>query len=335
MKQRRSRVTLAAVAQAAGVSVGTVSKAMNGTGQLRAETRTRVMMIARELGLRPSSMRHDPDLSEMLTIGVLTSDSYGRFTIPLMLGAEDAFGLGKVSVLMCDGRDDPLREEFYIRFLVQRRVDGVIVTGKSTDPRPSLGRDLPFPLLYAYQPSEDPEDSSIIPDHVDVARLAVDHLMDLGRSRIAHITGPARQTVVRERVHGTSAALARHGIALRLDALAGEWSEEWGRRAARRIVQSAPDVDGVFCASDEIARGAVAEFISAGVSVPERIAVIGVDNWSVLAEASRPRLTSVDLELGRLGYWAAKGLEEAIHGRAPLPKGVRRLPGSLVRRESA
>jgi LacI family transcriptional regulator len=252
-----------------------------------------------------------------------------------MLGAEDAFGAGRVSVLMCDARDDPVREEFYIRFLVQRRTDGVIVTGKSTDPRPSLGRDFPFPILYAYQPSEDPLDASIIPDHAGVARTAIEHLVGIGRTRFAHITGPPRQTVVRERIRGTVDALASHGLALALDPLTGEWSERWGRHAMAEALARVPDLDAVFCASDELARGAVTALRENGVGVPERIAVVGVDNWTVLAEAARPPLTTIDLELGRLGVQAARMLEDAVRGRAPLPRGVQTLPGEIVLRESA
>ncbi|WOF22382.1 LacI family DNA-binding transcriptional regulator [Microbacterium betulae] len=328
-------MTLSDVAGIAGVSVGTVSKVMNGTGQLRPATRVRVMKAARTLGFRPSFIRHDPGLAELLTIGVVTSDSYGRFTIPLMLGAEDAFGPGQVSVLMCDARDDPVREDFYIRFLVQRRVDGVIVTGKSTDPRPSLGRDFPFPVLYAYQPSEDPADSSIVPDHAGVAETAVERLLAIGRERIVHITGPLRQTVVRERIRGTVDTLARHGLGLVDEPLSREWSERWGREAVCDVLTRGLEVDGVFCASDELARGAVTGLRESGVRVPDEVAVVGVDNWSVLAEAARPPLTTVDLELGRLGVRAAQMLEDAIRGRRPLPRGVHTLPGTLVVRESA
>ncbi len=86
------------------------------------------------------------------TVGLLTSDSVGRFGIPVMLGAEDAFGAGEMAVLLCDARGDSIREQHYIRTLLARRVDGIIVVGESTDPRPSISRDLGVPVVYAYGP---------------------------------------------------------------------------------------------------------------------------------------------------------------------------------------
>ncbi len=332
--ERSSRTTIYDVARAARVSPATVSKVLNGRGSFRTETRQRVVAAARRLRFRPSLIARDPEFRDSLMIGVLTADSYGRFTIPLMLGAEDAFGPGKISVLMCDARDDPIREEYYLRFLLHRRVDGVIVTGKTNDPRPSLGRDLPFPVLYAYQPSEDRKDCSIVPDNLRVASLAVEHLVQTGRRRIAHVTGPMRTTVVRERIEGAHRALARHGLALALPELDGEWSERWGREAAGILLASGAGVDGVFCASDEIARGVVTGLREAGVRVPGQVGVVGVDNWVVLAEASRPPLTTIDLELRELGVTAARMLADSIRGLRSLPRGVHAHPGRLVVRES-
>jgi LacI family transcriptional regulator len=72
------------------------------------------------------------------------------------MGAEDAFGAGKVNVFLCDARDDTIREQHHVQALLSRGVDGLIVVGSRTDPRPSLGRDLPVPVVYAYAPSEGP-----------------------------------------------------------------------------------------------------------------------------------------------------------------------------------
>jgi len=97
-------VTVNDVAARAGVSVGTVSKALNGRGQLRAETRRKVVMAAQELGFHPNMLARNLIEGRTYTVGVLTTDSFGRFTIPVMLGAEDALGAGQISVLLCDGR---------------------------------------------------------------------------------------------------------------------------------------------------------------------------------------------------------------------------------------
>lgn len=89
------------------------------------------------------------------TAGLLTNDIEGRFSLPILMGAEDAFGAGKISVFLCDARDDTICEQYYLNALLGRRVNGLIVVGNRTDPRASLGRELPVPVVYAYAPSTD------------------------------------------------------------------------------------------------------------------------------------------------------------------------------------
>ena len=112
------------VAALAGVSVGTASKALNGRGQLREETRERVRAAAEQLGFRPNTVARSLLAGRTYTVGLITTDNFGRFSIPLMLGAEDALGAGEISAFMCDSRDDPIREQHYVRTLLSRRVDG-------------------------------------------------------------------------------------------------------------------------------------------------------------------------------------------------------------------
>ena len=123
------------VAALAGVSASTASKALNDTGQLRAETRERVRRAADQLGFRPDSRGRALASGRSFTVGLITTDSSGRFSIPIMLGAEDALSAGEMALVLCDTRDDPLREQHYLKSLVSRRVDGIIVTGRRTEAR--------------------------------------------------------------------------------------------------------------------------------------------------------------------------------------------------------
>ncbi len=175
-------VTIADVAALAGVSIGTVSKALNGRGQLRSQTRDRVLAASEQLGFRPSPIARGLLTGRSYAVGLITTDSFGRFTIPVMLGAEDALGQGQMSVLLCDGRGDPIREQHYVRTLLSRRVDGIIVTGRRTDPRPPLATGVPVPVVYAMTQSEDPADLSFIPDDGHGGTLATSHLVTSGGS---------------------------------------------------------------------------------------------------------------------------------------------------------
>jgi len=334
-RRRDGAVTVNDVAERAGVSPGTVSKALNGRGQLRPETRQRVVAAAQELGFHVNLLARNLLEGRTYTVGVLTTDSFGRFTIPVMLGAEDALGAGQISVLLCDGRGDRIREQHYVRTLLGRRVDGIIVTGRTTDERPSLGRDLPVPVVYARARSDDPDDLSLLHDDEQGARLAIEHLFTTGRRKIAHITGPERHLAARERVKGALDALAAGGESMVLGRpLIGEWSERWGREAAAILMRSGAEFNGVFCGSDQIARGVADALREAGRRVPEEIGIVGVDNWEVMAEGCRPPLTTIDLNLTELGHTAATKLLQAIEGHHPLERGVQLLPCRLVTRRS-
>ena len=332
--RRNGAVTVSDVARRAGVSAGTVSKALNGRGQLRPATRQRVIGAAEELGFHVNMLARSLLEGRTYTVGVLTTDSFGRFTIPVMLGAEDALGAGQISVLLCDGRGDRIREQHYVRTLLARRVDGIIVTGRTTDPRPSLGRDLPVPIVYARARSDNPEDLSLMHDDQQGARLAIEHLLATGRRAIAHITGPARHLAAQDRAAGAKAALEAAGEHLVLDEpLMGEWSERWGREAATILMRTGGDFNGVFCGSDQIARGVADALREAGRRVPEEVGIVGVDNWEVMAEGCRPPLTTIDLNLNELGHTAATKLLRAIEGH-PLEQGVQLMPCHLVTRHS-
>jgi LacI family transcriptional regulator len=215
-------------------------------------------------------------------------------------------------------------------------VDGIIVVGESTDPRPSISRDLPVPVVYAYAPSEDPQDVSFIPDDVAGARSAVEHLVGLGRRRIAHVAGPVHYRAAQDRAAGTLAALDAAGLALAGGGAVhhGAWSQRWGRQAAADVLAADPAVDAVVCGSDQIAAGFVEAVRERGRRVPDDIAVVGYDNWEVLSTETRPPLTTVDMNLEVLGRTAAQYLFAAIGGRAA--SGVHRMPCSLtVRRSTA
>lgn len=325
--------TLSDVARLAGVSLATASKAINGRDQVAPATRQRVIAAAEELSFTPNELARSLIAGRTGTVGLLTSDLEGRFVIPILMGAEDAFGAGQVNVFLCDARGDAIREQHHLRALLNRRVDGIIVVGRQTDPRPSLGHDIPVPVVYAYAPSDDPTDVSVSPDNVAGGRLAVEHLIATGRRRIAHISGDPTYAAAQDRAVGVRSALADAGLELVGDVLFSEWSEHWGRDASALLLSQHPDIDGIFCASDQLARGALDTLRDLGKRVPEDIAVIGYDNWEVLATNSRPELTSIDANLQQLGRAAARRIFEAIDGEAP-DAGVDHLPVRLVIRGS-
>ncbi|GLY93257.1 LacI family DNA-binding transcriptional regulator [Actinoplanes sp. NBRC 103695] len=326
------RVGIADVAALAGVSLGTASKALNGRGTLREETRARVRAAAEELGFTPSAVARSLLTGRTFTVGIITTDSYGRFSIPMTRGVEDSLGVGEMIAFLCDSRDDPIREQHHLRKLLERQVDGIIVAGRRTDAREPLADNLQVPVVYAFGRSRDPHDCSVVSDERGAAHLAIEHLVKTGRRRIAHITGPQSHESARERAAGAASSLAAFELELVGEPLFGSWTEAWGRFAVAQVLRTAPDVDGVFCGNDVIARGVLDGLREAGVSLPMRAGVVGIDNWGVVAEAARPPLTTVDLGLEEVGHRAGDLLLAAIDGH-PTP-GVHVVPSHLVVRES-
>lgn len=331
--QAGRRATLADVARFAGVSMSTASKAINDHHDVRFSTRERVLVAAEHLGYEPNSLARALLGHRSGTVGMLTSDLIGRFSLPILMGVEDALGAGEVSVFLCDARGDAIREQFHIKALLRRQIDGLIVVGSSTNPRPPLVPDVPVPVIYVYAPSQRAEDTSVVADNLGAGRSAVAHLLHMGRRHIAHIGGDPAFTAATDRRDGILAELADEGLALAgTRAHDGTWSESWGRTAARLLRSEDPTIDAIICANDQIARGAIDVLQRAGVAVPGDIAVMGFDNWGVLAADCDPPLTSIDMNLESLGRRAAVLLREAIDGR---PKaGVVTLPCRLVARAS-
>ncbi|PDQ35667.1 MAG: LacI family transcriptional regulator [Candidatus Lumbricidophila eiseniae] len=325
--------TLSDVARRADVSIATASKALNGRFDVAPATRQRILAAAAELDFSPNPMAKGLSADRSGTVGILTGDLEGRFMIPILMGAENAFGTGRVNAFLCDARGDQIREQHHLKALLVRHVDGIIVVGPSTNPRPSLGQDIPVPVVYAYAPSEDPRDTSLTSDEVMGGRIQVEHLIACGRTRIAHISGDPTFAATQNRVQGIRQALDAAGLELVGPPLLSQWSEAWGRDAAAMLLERHPDIDAIACASDQIARGVLDTARDMGRRVPEDIAVIGYDNWDVLALNSRPQLSTIDANLEELGRLAAHQVFDAMDG-TDTSAGSKNLPVRLVIRGS-
>jgi len=328
----RTQTTLADVATLAGVSVATASKALNGRGEVAPATRSRVRAAADKLAFQPNALARALISGRTRTVGLLTDELAGRFAIPILLGVENALANEQMSVLLCDARADPIRRQHYIRTLLAQQVDGFIVLGDRNDLRPSLTGDIPVPVVYVYCESDDPQDLSILSDDAGGTRLAVEHLISLRRRHIGHVTGPQSYRAARDRVSSLRAALREAGLSLAGEPLHGEWSQAWGRQAARMLLVARPDLDAIFCGNDQIAAGAAQTVLELGRRIPDDVAIVGYDNWEIFAADNRPPLTTVDLNLQQLGAIAVEHLFAALEGESR--SGVLHHPCRLVIRES-
>jgi LacI family transcriptional regulator len=331
----RRGLTIHDVAHAAEVSIGTASKALNGTGNLRQETRDRVLQTARTLGYRPNDLAQSLHRARSMTVGLLTNDSFGRFSYPIAEALEQTLADQGIAVFMCNATDDPEREKQHIEQLMRKRIDGLVVTARRADKRAPIGPLPGVPLIYVYSQADDPDALCLIPDDEGGAKMAVQHLVSQGRRRIAHIAGPERFDAVRLRRAGHMRGLAASGLSYDASIyLNGPWSETWGRDAVGQLFDgSKPQPDAIFCDNDQLARGACEALRDRGIAIPDEVAIVGFDNWDVMTLASRPPLTSIDMNLREMGRMAGEAMLDIIGGKRL--SGVRRVPCSLVVRESS
>lgn len=332
---RRTRgATIHDVAKAAGVSIGTVSKALNKTGKISPETQRKIMDVAEKLSFKPNSLAQSLHSGLSGTAGLISNDSFGRFTMPILEGLEARLHDEGMAVFMCNATDDPDLEKRHVQSLLAKRVDGLIVTARRSDYRPSVDlRDVNIPVIYVFAHSDDPETLTLLPDDEGGAAQAVRHLLELGRTNIAHITGPEHFEAVELRAKGYRGEIERDGLSDKINILHGEWSERWGREAVQELYGvGKPNPDALFCGNDQIARGANEALKERGISVPKDVSLVGFDNWTVMTNAAQPEITSVDMNLRSLGAEAGARLKEMIDGKKL--KGTVRLPATLVVRQS-
>lgn len=306
-----------------------MSKALNDNGRMADVTRERIKRIARDIGFRPNALARGLLSNRSFTVGLLTNDTYGRFTLPVMAGISEALVDHGVSVFLCAIEYDPALGKIHVDAMLDKQVDGIIATGKRIDT--SLPVDLaglPVPVVYAFTKGA-ANSVTFTADDSHGAELATKWLVEIGRTRLVHITGPESFVSVGER-----SAAFRNIAGSDARVLHGPWSEDWGHDAISRLwTEGGPTPDGIFCGNDQIARGVVDALRERQVTVPGDVSVIGFDNWEIMAQQTRPPLTTIDMNLKDLGREAGLTVLALAEGKAIEP-GVRRLPCRLVVRKS-
>ena len=162
------------VAALAGVSTATASKALHNKPRISEETKQRVLDAAKQLNYSPNKLAQSLARGTTGTIGLVTSDLQGRFSTPILIGAENELRAQSTSVLLANARGDAALERQHVEKLLSLKVDGLLIVQCETNPRPTLGHDWGVPLVYVYGPSTDPKDCSVTCDnniHLDIFHI--------------------------------------------------------------------------------------------------------------------------------------------------------------------
>jgi LacI family transcriptional regulator len=327
----RPSATIRDVAQRAGVSVTTVSRALNGSGPVQEETRLRVAAAAADLRYLPHGTARSLITRRTDVVGVVLPDLFGEFFSEVIRGM-DPCAQERGYHLLLSGSHDGKREIEFALGAMRGRVDGMIVMSphvSGAQLEESLPPDVPVVLLNCSV--EGTAFPAVNVDNFGGARAMTRHLLGLGHRRIGMITGAPTNFDARERLRGFRAALAEAGEGVEGVEVAGDFAESGGYRAAEELLGLARRPSAVFCANDSMAVGAISALHHAGLRVPEDMAFAGFDDVPI-SRYLNPSLSSVRVDVNRLGARAVELLCHAIAGDAPPAQEL--LPTELVVRRS-
>jgi LacI family transcriptional regulator len=327
-------VTIRDVATRAGVSVATVSRALNRSGPVREETRHRIEDAVRALRYRPNSAARSLITRRTRMLGVLLPDLHGEYFSELIRGIDQAAQASGYHLLVSSSHDNAEDFEFALQGM-HGRLDGLIVMAPKVDGavlKDLLPTNLPIVLLNSADAGL--ECDSLRIDSFDGARAVVEHLASHGHRRIGIINGPAENFDARERLRGYRAALESAGLAgdEQLE-VAGDFTGSAGYRGANQLLSVTPRPTAIFAANDASALGALSALRKAGMVMPDEMALAGFDDIAS-TQYTMPPLTTVRGPLTQLGGRAVARLAEAVTGAGGMATQRELLPAVLVVRRS-
>ena len=326
-----SPATIKDVARAAGVSVATVSRALNGADNVLPHTRQRILDVARELRYSPSGAARSLITRRTDTIGALLPDLHGEFFSELIRGIDQAARARGLHLLLSSSHDDADEAAAALRAM-NGRVDGLVVMSPHADDD-FLSQNLPptLPAVLLNSGVSKPTQRVFAVDNFGGARAMTEHLVRSGRRRIAFLGGPQANFEARERERGYRAGL---GKGMEPWLLEGDFSEGGGQRAGAALLAlpAKERPDAVFAANDIMAIGLLGALLAGGVRTPEDIALAGFDDIPISRYVS-PALTTMHVPIAALGSQALDALANTLESNAAHP-GATVMPVELVVRQS-
>jgi LacI family transcriptional regulator len=336
------RVTIRELARVSGVSVGTVSRALNGYADVRPETRERIMRLARELDYTPAAAARSLVTQRSHVIGVFLETGEGHpdiqhpFFHEVVGGLKQRVGAAGFDLLLfaSERPGNGYGPHSYLKRARHHAVDGVALMGLTADD-PEVRRLVRAELACVGIDMEvdGPRAEIVMSDNVAGARTAVEHLHQLGHRRIATITGMLESRPGSDRLRGYRAAVQAAGLAYRDEYVAyGDFYVESGRAGAARLLSLPEPPTAIFAAADMMAIGAVSAAAELGLRVPQDVSIVGFDDIQ-LAPHLNPPLTTLRQDKFGLGVAAGEALIARINDEDARPP-ARTLPVELVVRGS-
>ena len=322
--------TLKEIAEALGISITTVSKALKNYSDVSAKTKNAVLALAEELNYTPNSFAVNLRTKESKTIGLIIPELVHHFFSNVINGIIAEAENNGYLVIILQSNESLELEKKQVALLINKRVDGIIMSlsNESNNDfhiKEIINKEIPF--VQFDKISKLIPSSKVIINDQKAAMEAVQHLIDKGCKKIAHIRGPENPQNAIDRFLGYKKALEKNGIIFdpNLVYTCKNVTFEEGAEFAKQILENHPDVDGIFVITDLVAVGVLAHFNEKGIQVPKQIAVIGFSNW-FMSQVITPKLSTVDQPSYEMGVVAFSLLLEEILCRK---EGIRFLPKTI------
>ena len=332
-------VTLRDVARLAGVHPATVSRALNEETRalVNEETARRVLRKADELGYRPNPIARGLKTNRSYTIGVLIPDLTNPLFPPILRGIEDHLETGGYTPLAANTDNDPERELIAVQAMRARQVDGIIAATARRDHRlhdALLEAGIELVLVNRRQP-ELPVSSATAHDRLGM-RLAVEHLLELGHARVAHLAGPLDYSTGLDRYVSFHETMRAAGVEPDPDlvVVAEAFTESEGARLFRQLRDDGRTFTAVAAANDLLALGCYDVFAERGVRCPGDVSVIGFNDMPFAARFNPP-LTTIHIPHYEIGKAAAQLMLERLQEGDSPPREVMLRPSLVVRGSTA
>jgi LacI family transcriptional regulator len=323
--------TINDVAKLAGVSTMTVSRVLNNSKHISAETRARVEQAIATLGYVPNALARSLRFKQSNMIALILSDITNPFFTAVARGVEDVARAHDLSVIFCNTDESEVEELKYLQLLLQRQIDGcLLVPSSNAQESLMLLRSKMVPCVVLDRRVADGQVDCVRCDSEDGAFQLVQHLIALGHRRIAMLSGPPHVSTASERVLGYRRALEDAGLPIDENLIVfGQYSEESGYQMAQQVLAYDSRITGCFAANNFIAFGALQAFREAKLRIPDHISLVSFDDIAY-ANTLEPFFTAMTQPAYQIGLRAAEMLLERLNGEGPEQAREVLLPIELV-----
>lgn len=303
------------VAHKANVSPATVSRVLNGSPLVTSKTQEKVLQAIRELNYTPNAMGKQLRSRKTMTLGVVVTDIGVAYNAEIIKGIENIANGLKYKILICDSQNEKEKELEFLSLLQNRTVDGLIlVTSQLSDPEILSFADQDYAIGLIGRRIEHPFIPCSFTDNISIGKEVVQHLMERGHRLIAFINGYADAPDSIERLQGYKEQLEQAGLSFEPELIdGGDFNEQGGYEAFKRLWSNNEEFTAVFTANDEMALGVYKACAELGISIPNDIAVVGVDNIRI-TNYVEPKISSVEQPLYAMGALLAEQLIEQMNG---------------------